>query len=155
MSEGAAPHVLLVVAPYYTEIVDDLVRGSVKALEEQGATWERIDVAGAFEIPGAIALALDAEARGGQRFDGYLGLGCVIRGETSHYDLICNEVARALQTMAVERLVPVGFGLLTTENGDQARKRASPEGKDKGREAVRACLGMIALKRRFASGGAA
>jgi len=155
MSKGAAPHVLLVVAPYYTEIVEDLCRGAVTALEEQGATWERIDVAGAFEIPGAIALALDAEARGGGKFDGYLGLGCVIRGETSHYDLICNEVARSLQTMAVERLVAVGFGLLTTENGAQARVRASPEGKDKGREAVRACLGMIALKRRFASGGAA
>ena len=125
MSKGAAPHVLLVVAPYYTEIVEDLCRGAVTALEEQGATWERIDVAGAFEIPGAIALALDAEARGGGKFDGYLGLGCV------------------------------GFGLLTTENGAQARVRASPEGKDKGREAVRACLGMIALKRRFASGGAA
>ena len=130
MSEGAAPHVLLVVAPYYTEIVEDLCRGAVAALEEQGATYERIDVAGAFEIPGAIALALDAETRGGRRFDGYLGLGCVIRGETSHYDL----------------------GLLTTENGAQARVRASPEGKDKGREAVRACLGMIALKRRFAAG---
>ncbi|MFN4088464.1 MAG: 6,7-dimethyl-8-ribityllumazine synthase [Alphaproteobacteria bacterium] len=149
----AAPHVLLVVAPYYTEIVEDLCRGAVRALEEGGATWERVDVAGAFEIPAAIAIALDAEARGGTRFDGYLGLGCVIRGETSHYDLICNEVAHALQTLAVERLVAVGFGLLTTENGEQARVRAAPEGKDKGREAVRACLGTIALKRRFAVGG--
>src|SRR3546814_396102 len=153
MSDGPAPHIMLVVAPYYGEIVEDLCRGAEAALAEAGATWERYDVAGAFEIPVAISIALDAEARGGRRFDGYLGLGCVIRGETSHYDLICSEVARAVQTMAVERRVAIGFGLLTCENGDQARVRASPEGKDKGREAVRACLGTIELKRRFAAGG--
>lgn len=152
MPQGSAPHVLLVVAPYYTEIVEDLCRGTVTALEEAGATWERLDVPGAFEIPGAISLAMAAAENGGKRFDGYMALGCVIRGETSHYDLICNEVARALQTIAVDRHAAIGFGLLTTENGDQARVRASPEGKDKGREAVRACLGMIALKQRFGVG---
>lgn len=152
MPEGAAPHVLLVVAPYYAEIVGDLCRGTVAALEEAGATWERVDVAGAFELPVAISIAAAAEKRGGKRYDGYMALGCVIRGETSHYDLICNEVARAVQTMAVEQRLAIGFGLLTCENGEQARVRASPEGKDKGREAVRACLGTIALKQQFADG---
>src|SRR3546814_13531977 len=110
MSDGPAPHIMLVVAPYYGEIVEDLCRGAEAALAEAGATWERYDVAGAFEIPVAISIALDAEARGGRRFDGYLGLGCVIRGETSHYAIICREAARAVQTLAARDRKRGGWG---------------------------------------------
>jgi 6,7-dimethyl-8-ribityllumazine synthase len=143
MAETSRRHVLLVVAPYYTDIVETLVGGTVKVLEEHGVTWERVDVAGAFELPAAIAIVHDHEP---SRFDGYLALGCVIRGETSHYDHICEEVARALQTFAVEEKAAIGFGLLTCENGEQARVRADPARKDKGGETARAVISILDLK---------
>jgi 6,7-dimethyl-8-ribityllumazine synthase len=146
----ALPHVLLVEAPYYAHIAELLRRGAEGALAAAGASFERISVPGAFEVPAAIALA----ARSARRFDGALALACVIRGETTHYDHICAEVARALQELAVRDGLPIGFGVLTVENEAQALVRASPEGRDKGGEAARACLAMIALKRRLAGNGA-
>jgi 6,7-dimethyl-8-ribityllumazine synthase len=149
MAFDPAPHVLLVVAPYYRDITEQLVLGAVTELERAGATWERHDVAGAFEIPTAIGIALAAEARGVRPFDGYVALGCVIRGETSHYDHICNETARALMDLAVARQLALGFGVLTCENGEQARARAWVDRKNKGGEAARACLMTLELKRSF------
>jgi len=143
MAEKPRRHVLLVVAPYYTEIVENLVRGTVETLEAAGITWERVDVAGAFELPAAIAIVHDDDP---ERFDGYLALGCVIRGETSHYDHICAEVSRALQTLAVEEKLAIGFGLLTCENGEQARVRADPARKNKGGETARAVISILDLK---------
>jgi 6,7-dimethyl-8-ribityllumazine synthase len=139
------PHLLLVEAPYYAHIAAELRRGAERALDLAGASHERVSVPGAFEIPAAIAAA----ARAAPHFDGFVALGCVIRGETSHYDHICAESARGLQELAVRDGLAIGYGILTVENEAQALVRAAPEGRDKGGEAVRACLALVALKRRF------
>jgi 6,7-dimethyl-8-ribityllumazine synthase len=141
---AGTPRVLIVEARFYPGIADDLAKGAMAALEEAGASYERVTVPGAFELPAAIAMAVD-----GGRYDGYVALGCVIRGETSHYDLVCNEAARGLNDLAVRHLVPIGFGVLTCENGDQARRRADPKQKNKGGEAALACLAMIRLAQRM------
>lgn len=149
MSGLRAPHLLLVEAPYYAHIAAMLREGAERAVAAAGATCERVSVPGAFEIPAAIGFAAAAEGR----FDGCVALGCVIRGETTHYDHICAETARALQDLMLRDGVPTGYGILTVENEAQALVRASPDtdrgGRDKGGEAVRACLALIALKRRF------
>lgn len=143
MEKSGRAHVLIVQAPYYRDIVEQLLAGATAELEAAGASWEVRDVAGAFELPVAIALA-EREAPG--RFHAYLAIGCVIRGETSHYDLICNEAARALQNLAVSRGLAIGFGLLTCEDGAQARARADVSRKNKGGEAARACLSVLSFK---------
>jgi 6,7-dimethyl-8-ribityllumazine synthase len=140
------PHILLVEAPYYAHISDLLRRGAKRALAAAGATHETISVPGAFEIPAAIGMVAHAS----DRFDGFVALGCVIRGETTHYDHICAECARGLQDLAVRDGVAIGFGVLTVENEAQALARASAEHRDKGGEAVRACLALISLRRRLA-----
>ena len=139
------PHILLVEAPYYSHIAAELRRGAERALAAAGATFERISVPGAFEVPGAIAIA----SRANRNFDGFVALGCVIRGETTHYDHICAESARGLLDLAVRDGIAIGYGILTVENEAQALARASPEGRDKGGEAVRACLAIVELKRRL------
>jgi len=139
------PHIILVEAPYYAHISAELRRGAERALAAVGATSERIAVPGAFEIPAAIGIATRACAR----FDGFVALGCVIRGETTHYDHICAESARGLQDLAVRDSIAIGYGILTVENETQALARASPDGRDKGGEAVRACLAIVELKRRL------
>jgi 6,7-dimethyl-8-ribityllumazine synthase len=144
-----APHLLLVLAPYYTHIAALLRQGAERAAVAAGATCEIVEVPGAFELPPAIALA----ARTVERFDGYVALGCVIRGETTHYDHICEETARALQDMGIRDGLAIGYGILTVENEAQALTRAAPDGRDKGGEAVRACLALIDLKRRFQGAG--
>lgn len=137
------PQVLIVEARYYAHISNELLRGAQAALELGGADYDKLEVPGCFEIPAAIALAA-AE----NKYDGFLALGCVIRGETSHYDLICAECARGLQDLAMKG-VALGFGVLTVENERQAMARARKDKKDKGGEAARACLAMVALKQRF------
>jgi|SRR5579863_2227886 len=146
-----APHLLLVEAPYYAHLAALLREGAEGAVAAAGATCEIVSVPGAFEIPPAIALAAKAAAG---RFDGFVALGCVIRGETTHYDHICAETARSLQDLAVRDGLAVGYGILTVENEAQALVRAAPAeqktgGRDKGGEAVRACLALIELQRRF------
>tara|TARA_R110002096_G_scaffold148292_2_gene308886 strand:- start:473 stop:910 length:438 start_codon:yes stop_codon:yes gene_type:complete len=143
---STAPRILIVVAPYYKHITDPMIEGATRYLKQEGATHEVVEVAGAFEIPFAIATAHEGES-----FDGYIALGCVIRGETSHYDLICNETARACQNLATDGGLVVGFGLLTVENEAQAVVRADPTQKDKGGEAARACMMNLKLARRFLS----
>ena len=140
-----SPHILVVEAPYYAHIAAMLRRGAEQALAAAGTTHERIEVPGSFEIPAAIGIA----ARATDRFDGYVALGCVIRGETTHYDHICAESARGLQELAVRDGLAIGYGILTCENEAQALARAAPEGRDHAGAAVRACLAIIALKRRF------
>ena len=148
-----APHALIVEARYYEKVADEMARGAEAALRAGGATFERIAVPGAFEIPAAIAFAGRATGPGGTpRFEGFVALGCVIRGETSHYDYVCTESARKLQDLASDRGVALGYGILTCENGDQAWDRARVDGRDKGGEAARACLAMMALKRTFDAG---
>ena len=144
------PHLLLVEALFYEHLAADLRRGAERVVAEAGATCEIISVPGTFEVPAAIALA----ARAGAPYDGYVALGCVIRGETTHYDHICAESARAMQELASRDGLAVGFGILTCENEGQALVRASPAvdqgGRDQGGRAVRACLALVELKRRFA-----
>lgn len=141
--EGA--RLLIVSAPYYRAVTDMMQRGAAAAAEQAGATLDRVFVPGAFEIPGAIAQAAKTGA-----YDGFVALGCVVRGETSHYDYVCGESARGLMDLSIRDGLAIGYGILTVENLAQAEARASIEGGDKGGEAARACLAMIALKRRFA-----
>ena len=140
-----APHLLLVMAPYYPHIAALLRQGAERAVAAAGATCEIVAVPGAFEIPAAIALA----AKEGGRFDGFVALGCVIRGETTHYDHVCAESARGVQDLLTRDGLAVGYGILTVENEAQALVRAAPDGRDKGGEATRACLALIELRRRF------
>jgi 6,7-dimethyl-8-ribityllumazine synthase len=137
------PQILVVEARYYAHISNELLRGAQAALEAAGADYDKLEVPGCFEIPAAIALAAASN-----KYDGFVALGCVIRGETSHYDLICAECARGIQDLALKGLA-VGFGVLTVENERQAMARARKDKKDKGGEAARACLAMVALKQRF------
>jgi 6,7-dimethyl-8-ribityllumazine synthase len=145
------PHVLLVEAPYYTHIAALLREGAERVLNEAGATFEVVQVPGSFELPGAIGSA----AKGGAgKFDGFVALGCVIRGETTHYDHICEATAHWLQALAVEQGLAIGYGILTCENEQQALHRANPSGngRDHGGAAARACLAMVGVKRQFAGG---
>ena len=149
MSE--TPHLLIIEARYYEKISDELAKGAVAALEAAGATYDRLAVPGAFEIPAAIRMNIKAmELVGGRwRYDGYVGLGCVIRGETSHYDYVCSECARGLMDLTLEYSVAVGFGVLTVENEAQAWARASVDKADKGGVVANAALRMIEIKREF------
>jgi 6,7-dimethyl-8-ribityllumazine synthase len=145
-------HLLLVEALFYEHIAADMRRGAERAVAEAGATCEIVSVPGSFEVPAAIAMA----AKAGARYDGYVALGCVIRGETTHYDHICNETARAIQELGSREGLAVGFGILTCENEAQALVRASPAldqgGRDQGGRAVRACLALVEWKRRLTAG---
>ena len=149
MSE--APNILIVEARFYDDIADELRRGAVAELDQAGAAHEAVAVPGAFEIPAAIRMAIRSmDFFGGQRrYDGYIALGCVIRGATSHYDYVCAESARKLQDLACEYTLALGYGILTCDTREQAWERASVEGRNKGGEVARACLQMIDLKRQF------
>ena len=141
----AAPRILVVEARYYAHINDELLKGAKAALEQAQARYDVVTVPGAFEIPAAIRFA----ALSKQPYDGYIALGCVIRGETTHYDYVCSESAHGLQQLALEHNLAIGFGILTVENEDQALARARVDKRDKGGEAAKACLAMVELKRRF------
>ena len=144
-------HLLIVEARFYADIADELLKGAVQALEEAGATHERVSVPGAFEIPAAIAMNIEAQriSPPHRSFDGYLALGCVIRGETSHYDYVAGESARALMDLTTQHRIALGYGILTVENGDQAWARARVSEKNKGGDVARACLAMIDMRKRL------
>lgn len=146
-----APHLLVVEARFYEDIADQLVKGATAAIEGAGATYDRVAVPGAFELPAAIQFAIRSYAvRGGQRrYDGYVALGCVIRGETAHFDYVCGESARGLQDLVLQYSLALGFGLLTVDTREQARERAAVDKGNKGGSAARAALDMIGLKERF------
>ncbi|MGR3512675.1 MAG: 6,7-dimethyl-8-ribityllumazine synthase [Paracoccaceae bacterium] len=135
---------LIVVAPYYKDIADHLIEGAQAEIAGAGATSDLIEVPGALEVPTAIAFA----HRSGQ-YDGFVALGCVIRGETTHYDTVCNDSSRAIQLLGLEGAC-IGNGILTVENHDQAAVRANPAEQNKGGGAAAAALHLIALKQRFA-----
>ena len=143
--EGPAPHLLLVRAPYYTNVVDGLTNGAERILREAGATFETLDVAGAFELPQAIRLAL----RGAKRFDGYVALGCVVRGETDHYDHICREAIGGLMQVSLQFGLALGQGVLTVHRIEQALARSGRDGHNKGAEAAAAALVQINTARRL------
>jgi riboflavin synthase len=145
-----APHILVIEARFYEDIADELFRGAESALKEAGATWERVTVPGVLEIPAALGYALKSAKKGrGRAYDGFVALGCVIRGETTHYEIVSNESARALMDLSVEHTLAFGNGIQTVENDDQAWARVKVSDKNKGGAAARAALAMIDLKRQF------
>ncbi len=137
--------ILIVVARFYNDLADELLKGATAELNKRKIEYEVVDVPGAFEIPAAIAFAI----KGKKKYDGYVALGCVIRGETTHYDYVCGESARGLQELAIRKRVAIGNGILTVENDEQAWARAGTKKKNKGKAAAIACLQMIELKERF------
>lgn len=141
------PRVLIVEARFYDDIADALLEGATLALDKGGAGSETITVPGALEIPAAIAWAGETG-----RYDGFVALGCVIRGETTHYDIVSNESARGLMDLTISRGLAIGNGIITVENEDQAWARAKASDLDKGGGAAAACLAMMALKKRLAHG---
>lgn len=134
-------HILILEARYYGDICDELARGAIAALERAGATWERMAVPGALELPGAVAWA-DAS----DLYDGFVVLGCVLRGETTHYDIVANESARGLMNLTTEGVI-VGNAILTCETEAQAWARAKVDDGDKGGFAADAALTMIRFAR--------
>jgi len=145
------PHLLIVTADFYQDLADELKKGATQAIDQANATYDLVNVPGALEIPAAIRFALKAmELVGGRRrYDGYVALGCVIRGETTHYDLVAGESARGLMDLALNFSIAVGNGILTVENRDQAWARASVDQMNKGGGAASATLDMIKLKQQF------
>lgn len=134
---------LVIHAPYYADVVGGMVAGAREALP--GATVEEAEVAGAFELPAALRMAIRAG-----RYDGYLVFGCVVRGETDHYDHICREACRGVMDVSIETCAAIGFGLLTVHSIQQAIARSSPDRHNKGVEAANAMIGQVALARKFA-----
>jgi 6,7-dimethyl-8-ribityllumazine synthase len=142
--------ILVVEARYYDDIADMLLRGAKRVLRDAQAEFDIVTVPGALEIPGAIIIALDAAAGAERPYEGVVALGCVIRGETSHYDIVAGESARGLMDIALSLSMPVGNGILTVDTDAQAKARARPAGEDKGGGAARAALTLARLKRSLA-----
>lgn len=137
------PHLLIVEARFYDDFADELLKGAGEALKAAGATYDVVTVPGALEIPGAIALAVETG-----RYDGYVALGTVIRGETYHFEVVSNESARGIMALTLDGLA-IGNGILTCENDDQAWVRARVSEKNKGGDAANAALAMMALRDKF------
>ncbi len=145
--------ILVVEARFYDDVADMLLRGAKRVLKDAQAAFDIVTVPGALEIPGAIIIALDAAASRGAPYDGVVALGCVIRGETSHYDIVAGESARGLMDISLSLSMPVGNGILTVDTDAQAKARARPVGEDKGGGAARAALTLVRLKRTLARAG--
>ncbi|MGN6517694.1 MAG: 6,7-dimethyl-8-ribityllumazine synthase [Rhizomicrobium sp.] len=137
------PNILIVEARFYSHIANALLDGATAALDAGGASFERVSVPGALEIPPAIALAARTEGQSGKGYDGFVALGCVIRGETYHFEIVSSESARGLMDLGIRQGLCIGNGVLTVENEEQALVRASVTGGDKGGDAARACLALI------------
>ena len=140
-------HMLIVEARYYLGIADELLSGAKKTLDEAGATYDVITVPGALEVPAAIAMAVSAAEKGKRPYDGAIALGCVIQGETYHFDIVSNESARGLMDLSIQREIPLGNGILTVDNEHQAKERLGGDHGHKGVDAARAALVMARLKR--------
>jgi 6,7-dimethyl-8-ribityllumazine synthase len=146
------PRILIVEARFYEDFADELVKGATQVLEPAGLSYDRIEVPGVFEIPAAIKYAVKAMESGTAQLNyaGFIALGCVIRGETDHYDHICREASRTLMDLTMDHSIAFGFGVLTCENGEQARVRADSTGdKNVGGKAATACIRMIELQKKF------
>jgi 6,7-dimethyl-8-ribityllumazine synthase len=137
---------LIVEARFYEHIADALLAGAIRVLDEAGAQYERLSVPGALEVPAAIAMAVDAAQRKKAPYDGVVALGCVIQGETYHFELVSNESARGLMDLSIDRQLPLGNGILTVDTEAQALARSTADGRNKGAAAASAALAMVALK---------
>lgn len=147
-------HVLIIVAPYYKHITDQLIAGASAVLDKAGVTYDQIEVPGAMEIPAVIKCADAAfknDPHQARRYDGYVALGCVIRGETSHYDYVAGESCRALMDLSLEGLA-TGNGILTVEDEAQALVRCDPTKKNKGGDAATACLAVMHVRNQLRYG---
>jgi 6,7-dimethyl-8-ribityllumazine synthase len=144
--------ILIVEARFYDDIADALLAGATRILEQAGAKFDRVTVPGSLEVPAAIAIAVERAKMRGQPYDGAIALGCVIRGDTIHFEIVSQESARGLMNYSVEKRFPIGNGILTVENEQQAWVRARMEEGDKGGDAARACLTMVRLKRHAGAG---
>ncbi|HWW46492.1 MAG TPA: 6,7-dimethyl-8-ribityllumazine synthase [Xanthobacteraceae bacterium] len=142
--------VLIVEARFYDDIQDALLEGAVTELKAAGATHDVLTVPGALEIPSAIAIALDAAEAQGRPYDAAVALGCVVRGETIHFEIVSMESARALMDLSVARRFPLGNGIITTNTDEEAWARAKMTELNKGGDAARAALAMLRIKRRLA-----
>lgn len=142
---GPSPHLLIVRAPYYREVVDGLTEGAQRILNQAGGTFEVLDVAGAYELPQVIRIAL----RGNRRFDGFVALGCIVRGETDHYEFICAATMQGFLTVSLQFGICLGTGLLTCDTLAQAEARSGQDGHNKGAEAAAAALLQISAGRRL------
>lgn len=149
-SKSFAPRLLIVEARFYDHIADALLKGATAVLDEAGAAYDRITVPGALEIPGAIAMAVDSAKNKKQPYDGYVALGCVIQGETYHFEIVSNESARGLMDLTVHRQLAIGNGILTVDTEAQAKDRIGGAHGHKGADAAKAALAMIALKQSLA-----
>ncbi len=149
-AEGA--RILIVEARYYDDIADFLLAGAMKVLEAAGAKVDRITVPGSLEIPGAIAIALDAAKRKRRPYEGVVALGCVIRGDTIHFEIVSQLSAQGLMELSVARAMPIGNGIVTVNTVTQAMARARLEEQDKGGDAASAALALVRLKRQLERG---
>jgi 6,7-dimethyl-8-ribityllumazine synthase len=143
--DGESAHLLIIRAPYYKGVVDGLTAGADRILREAGATSEILDIAGAFELPQAIRLAV----RGSQRFNGFVALGCIVRGETDHYEFICRATMEGIMSVSLQFGLCVGTGLLTCDTLAQAEARSGMDGHNKGAEAAAAALLQVNAARRL------
>ncbi|HEY3776745.1 MAG TPA: 6,7-dimethyl-8-ribityllumazine synthase [Rhizomicrobium sp.] len=144
------PRVLIAEARFYPQISNALLEGATAALERASAEFDRISVPGALEIPPAIALAMRAGEERGPRYDGYVALGCVLRGKTFHFEIVAMQSARGLMDLSLAHGLCIGNGILTCESEEQALARAAPDGADKGGDAARACLSLMETRARLA-----
>jgi 6,7-dimethyl-8-ribityllumazine synthase len=140
------PHILIVEAAFYSDLAEEMAMGAIEAIKAKGGAYTRVSVPGALEVPAAMKFANDGEQ---VSYDGYVALGCVIRGETTHYDYVCGESARGLQDLALHHNMAIGNGILTVENREQAWARANRSEKNKGADAANAALRMVELKKEF------
>ena len=136
--------ILIISANFYPKISQLLLAGAIKKISDSGYEFETVDLPGVFEIPAAIGFAKDSK-----KYEGYIALGCVIRGKTTHYDYVCSESARGLNELAIKEKLAIGYGIITVENEAQALERADPAKKNKGGMAAAACLAMIELRKKF------
>ena len=152
-TDVSGSHVLIVEARFYDDIQDALLEGAVAELKAAGVTQEVITVPGALEIPAAIAIALDAAEKNGKPYDAVIALGCVIRGDTIHFEIVSMESSRALMDLAVARKIPLGNGIITVNTEAQAWARARASELNKGGDAARAAVAMLRIKRRLTRPG--
>lgn len=143
------PRILIVESRFYNKISDMLLEGAINEIKKNNCDYEVITVPGAFEVPAVISFASKTNKNGATKYDGYVALGCVIRGETTHYDYVCSESARGLNDLAIKDGLAIGYGIITVENEAQAIARADIKQKDKGGFAAMACLKMIEIKKKY------
>lgn len=143
--------ILIVESRFYEDISDELLKGAIRALDAAGVVYDRVTVPGSLEVPPAITIALDAAEKSGTPYEGVVALGCVIRGDTIHFEIVSFESSRGLMEISRTRGTPIGNGIVTVDNDAQARMRASVDEADKGGDAARAALALVRLKRRLAA----